>query len=582
MFDQFGQLQAIISSQQGVKQGDPFSSFLFAHTIQAILTEALGADALSHVSIVAYLDDILIVGDPDEVLTVYNRLRQALPRIGLEVNPDKSSCLWPSATSPMPIHLRQQFHNLNITVHTGMMEDLGGPIGFDREAIRDWCQAQVSQHDEYFSLLSHHCMPSHHALLLLKSSLRPKLNFLLRVIPPSLFSTALDTFENKIQNLIRTKIIPSAAFDRISPFTSQHMALPYKNGGLGLTSSLIISHAAFIASCATAVPNIAPLLRPDHLSGNNILPTFHDIVNSSSHLTNAVVDLELPSTPQEIVDFYSDGNIEKHLQSQLMTSYQEFCLDSLLDSPDASNENLAYLIASQAPNSSSWLHLNHNTPNILSDEAFEAALIHRLNLPLSSLPPNASCRCGKPLDVTHLFCCAKNKRNGLLKRHDAIKFKLAAVARAAGLDVEIEPNHWLDEDDQPEEGRRPDLTILGLGRPIFVDVSVACPAAPTHRRRVVSSGSTTHLLREREKRKLDHYESLTLNNGAQFFPFTLTSSGSFGEKAIKLLQILARATADLNSSISFKDAFNSMLSAISISLQHGTLSVIQKGISRCL
>ena len=159
---------------------------------------------------------------------------------------------------------------------------------------------------------------------------------------------------------------------------------------------------------------------------------------------------------------------------------------------------------------------------------------------------------------------------------------MADVARAAGLDVEIEPNHWLDEDDQPEEGRRPDLTILGLGRPIFVDVSVACPAAPTHRRRVVSSGSTTHLLREREKRKLDHYESLTLNHGAQFFPFTLTSSGSFGEKAIKLLQILARATADLNSSISFKDAFNSMLSAISISLQHGTLSVIQKGISRCL
>ena len=65
---------------------------------------------------------------------------------------------------------------------------------------------------------------------------------------------------------------------------------------------------------------------------------------------------------------------------------------------------------------------------------------------------------------------------------------------------------------------------LSIRRPIFVDVSVACPAAPTHRRRVVSSASTTQFILEREKRKLDHYESLILNHDheAQFLPFAVT------------------------------------------------------------
>ena len=256
-------------------------------------------------------------------------------------------------------------------------------------------------------------------------------------------------------------------------------------------------------------------------------------------------------------------------------------MNNLFDDPQASDADIACLIASQASNSSKWLHLNSNTPTLLSDEAFEAAIIHRLDLPLSSIRPHSSCRCGKRLDPTHLFCCAKNKRNGILKRHDIVKLKLAALARNAGLDVEIEPSHWLDEDDQPSVGRRPDLTILGLGRPIYVDVSIACALAPSHRRIVISSGSTERLLEAREQRKFDYYEALTLQHGAQFYPFVMSSSGSFGNEAVKLLQTLARATSNLNSSVSFKEAFDSMLSTISSSLQHGNLSVIQKGLSRC-
>ena len=225
------------------------------------------------------------------------------------------------------------------------MEILGAPVGFDRAAISNWCKTQVTQHDSYFSMLQHHCMPSHHALLLLKSSLRPRLNFLLRCVPPALFSTALQSFEEKTQLLFRTKITPSAAHDRISSFAARHMALPYRAGGIGLTETLTTSHAAFTASCALAIPDIAPLILQDEQARH--CPTFADILESSAFLTRAGVNVPLPTSTQEILDFYSDGDSEKHLQGDLMTNYYDSCLNNLFDDPQASDADIACLIASQ-------------------------------------------------------------------------------------------------------------------------------------------------------------------------------------------------------------------------------------------
>ena len=60
---------------------------------------------------------------------------------------------------------------------------------------------------------------------------------------------------------------------------------------------------------------------------------------------------------------------------------------------------------------------------------------------VSSVPlPRSRCVCGKVLDAVHLHACPRNRRRGVLNRHDKVKMRLAYIARTAGLDVEVEPS----------------------------------------------------------------------------------------------------------------------------------------------
>ena len=89
IYDASGNLVTSLQSVQGVKQGDPVSSFMFALTIQSLLEEAVVN--LPNMTAVAYLDDVFLVGSGSSVVTAYDRLTQSLPVVGLHVNSQKSS-----------------------------------------------------------------------------------------------------------------------------------------------------------------------------------------------------------------------------------------------------------------------------------------------------------------------------------------------------------------------------------------------------------------------------------------------------------------------------------------------------------
>ena len=77
----------ILSSQEGVHQGDPLGSALFSITMQPILE-----DLQSHnkeVTILAYLDNVYLLGSPDRVFHVSERLRSAFSNINLMIEEKK-------------------------------------------------------------------------------------------------------------------------------------------------------------------------------------------------------------------------------------------------------------------------------------------------------------------------------------------------------------------------------------------------------------------------------------------------------------------------------------------------------------
>ena len=115
--------------------------------------------------------------------------------------------------------------------------------------------------DSYFALLGHNELSAHHALLLLKASLRPRLNYLMRCTPPSLMTNALTYFNDKTNHCLHTKIMAEGAGNlAASEFASRQLRLPARRGGLGLSDLFASSHSAFLASTLLTLPDIRHLL----------------------------------------------------------------------------------------------------------------------------------------------------------------------------------------------------------------------------------------------------------------------------------------------------------------------------------
>ena len=71
------------------------------------------------------------------------------------------------------------------------MPTLGGIIGFDTQMMVDWCLAQVKSHDRLFHAIIHPSLPSQTALLILRMSALSTLDYLTRVLPPSVLNAAM-------------------------------------------------------------------------------------------------------------------------------------------------------------------------------------------------------------------------------------------------------------------------------------------------------------------------------------------------------------------------------------------------------
>ncbi|KAK3271241.1 hypothetical protein CYMTET_20400 [Cymbomonas tetramitiformis] len=83
-----------IRSAEGTQQGDPLGPFFMAAPLQPVLREILRAHP--EVYIIAYLDDIHILGEPERVREAYDTAVPLLADIGLELNVRKNAVFSPS------------------------------------------------------------------------------------------------------------------------------------------------------------------------------------------------------------------------------------------------------------------------------------------------------------------------------------------------------------------------------------------------------------------------------------------------------------------------------------------------------
>ena len=167
----------ILSSQEDVHQGDPLGSALFSIAMQPILK-----DLQSHnkeVTILAYLEDVYLLGSPDRVFHVFERLRSAFSGINFMI--EEKKCEIYCSSSPLLSTISQ---STSIPATSQGCRILGTPIGSSSciiESCSDVAQLGSNLCGELVQL-----QDPQWGMLLLRHCHVIRMNFVSRTVPPRL------------------------------------------------------------------------------------------------------------------------------------------------------------------------------------------------------------------------------------------------------------------------------------------------------------------------------------------------------------------------------------------------------------
>ena len=228
---QFG--DHVITSAEGVQQGDPLGPLLFCLTLQPVLS------SLSSKLRIGYLDYVTLGGPMADVENDVNVVVDSGKAIGLTLNSSKCEIISQSIIPP----------GLSVSSFCQVSPSdsilLGAPLlcGSALDAALSSRCSELATAESRLSIIS-----AHDALLLLKSSLStPKLQHLLRSSPCA-GHTSLTTIDDTLR-----RCVSRITNCDISETQWTQASLPVKSGGLGIRRATQLAPSAYLAAfCATS------------------------------------------------------------------------------------------------------------------------------------------------------------------------------------------------------------------------------------------------------------------------------------------------------------------------------------------
>jgi hypothetical protein len=239
----------IITSAQGVRQGDPMGPLMFSLGIRSLLRDlaaTLGPDRL----ILAYLDDIYILSPDDQALEqtlAFFDGRQP----SIRLNPAKCKMLALE------------------DIRTNGLRMLGTCVGA-RAAREQFLQEKIDHEAATVAKLIN--LPHQHALLVLRVCVQQNLRHLQR----SLRSDDLVHLWDKLDTILREAVARIRGLPRpTDQLDATVISLPIKMGGLGILSYKMVAPHAYAAASEAADAALAPILTPGTLPASTQLITQH-------------------------------------------------------------------------------------------------------------------------------------------------------------------------------------------------------------------------------------------------------------------------------------------------------------------
>jgi hypothetical protein len=234
--------EVLTHSLEGVRQGDPLGPALFALGLHPVL-QSIRED-FPDIRIYAYLDDVTFTGEVSELSTVFTRFRNLCENIGLQVNMEKSNII-PGINSMSSSDLPSNLSG--VTLCPQGSELLGAPIG-TAEFENACCRRKIQDLRRLLLVQTEKSIPCQYRFLLLKDSVLPTINYLLRTVPPNNRILATEKFDEAIQDIVKVLLGGPEWGSPREIKNCRQIYLPLRYGGLGLTLAKHVSVAAYLAS----------------------------------------------------------------------------------------------------------------------------------------------------------------------------------------------------------------------------------------------------------------------------------------------------------------------------------------------
>ena len=224
-----GKLIEVERQEEGVCQGDVTGSFNFCKSIAPILQRV--QDMVPLVKVIADADDITIVGEPEEVFRAFDALAVEFETHGIIIKLAKSFCLWPRNTA-VPHSVAEAAGDRNLPLKEAAAKLLGAFIGDDLVSHKLFVAEQLEKSVDALYALSHPAIPSQVALLLLRSCVLPRSNYVLRVSPPSATEEAASLMDQRVAEFCAYKLNLPTPLD---PAALDQLHMPNSLGRLDLS-----------------------------------------------------------------------------------------------------------------------------------------------------------------------------------------------------------------------------------------------------------------------------------------------------------------------------------------------------------
>ena len=517
----------VIPSAEGVQQGDPLGPLLFSLALHEVLVESTCSLT------VAYLDDVVLGDELDNLLPQIRVFARSTQRIGLSLNYSKCEVVSLSSSA------RPQWTASDLPFIESDPKEaclLGSPLF--TQGVEQALKVHSKNLITAVNRLAH--LSAHEAFFLLRNSLSmPRLQYFLRTTP----------CPNSAEAIVYDSLLHSATISLLnSPIDGRAWSqakLPVRWGGLGIRTIDSVGLPAFLSSCysvSTLLSTISSSSSSLEWHNMHLLSMLH---TWASRVGDSVPVPSSCSSQRSWDDILSKVSLSELTEGETMVSH-------------------ARILASNSEHSGDWLHALPSAPLglRLSDEELRISVGLRLGVPLVV---EHICRCGALVlaDGHHGLSCARS--SGRSSRHTAVNGLIARAFRSIDIPVILEPPGLARED-----GKRPDgLTMVPWvqGRSLIWDFTCPDTLAPSHlQSSAASAGSAAE---GAERRKTAKYRSLAM--AYDFVPIAVPTLGSCGPEATSFFAALGsrlcRESGDMRAACLFRQR-------VSLAVQRGNAASV--------